>query len=41
MTQCLALIAGLRKSKQPDLDGSLNAQQQEAEQFLRELAEPA
>ncbi|HUR36330.1 MAG TPA: hypothetical protein VM009_00840 [Terriglobales bacterium] len=41
MEQCLAILAELRRSNQPDVDGSLAVQQQEAEQFLRELATSA
>ena len=37
MEQCLKLIAELRRSNLPDLDGSLATQEREAEQFLREL----
>lgn len=38
MEQCLALIGELRRSNLPDLDNSLDTQQKEAQQFLRELA---
>ncbi|HUS18923.1 MAG TPA: hypothetical protein VMZ25_04690 [Terriglobales bacterium] len=41
MSQCLSLISELRRSNQPDLDGSIASQQQEAEQFLRELQNSA
>ena len=37
MTQCLTLIGELRRSNLPDLDASLDAQEQEAQQFLRDL----
>lgn len=37
MEQCLLLVKELQRSNQPDLDGGLAAQEQEARQFLLEL----
>jgi hypothetical protein len=41
MTQCLSLIGELRRSNLPDLDASLNTQEQEAKQFLQDLGAKA